>query len=51
MQLDYSSFSGHMVSSITEGEVKEKEAVVVKAVLENDQTVVSGVYDKSKFNK
>jgi len=34
-------FSGHMVSSITEGEVKEKEAVVFKGLLSADQTGVA----------
>ena len=36
------TFSGHMVSSITEGEVKEKEAVVVRAYASADQSVGKG---------
>ena len=39
-------FSINQLSSITEGEVKEKEAVVVRGLLYEDQTVVAGEYTK-----
>ncbi len=44
-------FSGHMISSITEGEVKEKEAVAFQAgISSGDYKVPSNVYEKIQFN-
>jgi len=42
----YGSFSGHMISSITEGEVKEKEAVVFRGGISARQSVTSDTYTK-----
>ena len=44
------SFSGHMVSSFTEGEVKEKEAVVMSARLTTNQTVTANDYELIKLD-
>ena len=44
------NFSGHMVSSITEGEVKEKEAVVFRGELTTSQPVTSGVEETVKLD-
>jgi hypothetical protein len=43
--------SGHMVSSITEGEVKEKEAVVFKGVINSDKTVLNGGWSVVSLDK
>ena len=42
--------SGHMISSITEGEVKEKEAVTMKASVSTTQNVTKGDWTKVKFD-
>ena len=48
---DYSSLSGHMVSSITEGEVKEKEAVVLEARLSADQSLTNETWERIDFDQ
>ena len=40
------TFSGHMVSSITEGEVKEKEAVVFRGEMSAEQTIEKVTWTK-----
>ena len=42
---EFAEFNGHMISSITEGEVKEKEAVVFKGNV-NGQTVTDNVFSQ-----
>ena len=44
------TFSGHMVSSITEGEVKEKEAVVFRGEISADQTIPVDTATKVEIN-
>ena len=47
----YTTLSGHMISSITEGEVKEKEAVVFKAGLSANQLgITHSVWAKVKLD-
>ena len=46
LQNTFVSLSGHMVSSFTEGEVKEKEAVVFRSYLKNSQNISRNVWTK-----
>jgi len=43
--------SAHLISSITEGEVKEKEAVVMRAGLSANQTATKDTWTKVNLNK